>query len=166
MKKQHLKKLLIIRHAKSDQRFFGNDFERPLNERGESDAPMMAARLVKEKIIIDAFISSPAERAKRTAEVFADVYKAANKIIFVSALYHAPVDVFYEVASLLPDDLDTVAVFSHNPGITNFVNSLQTTVTVDNVPTCGIFAVEADIVQWKDFVTCKKTFLLFEYPKK
>ncbi|MBK9486759.1 MAG: hypothetical protein IPO01_16745 [Chitinophagaceae bacterium] len=40
-----MKKLIIIRHAKSDQSFFGNDFERPLNERGKSDAPLMAKRL-------------------------------------------------------------------------------------------------------------------------
>jgi len=37
-----LKKLFIIRHAKSDQSFYGNDFERPLNDRGKKDAPMMA----------------------------------------------------------------------------------------------------------------------------
>jgi len=162
-----LKKLLIVRHAKSDQRFFGNDFERPLNERGKTDAPVMANRLLKQKITIDAFVASPAERAKRTVEIFTDVYNVSHEeIIFASALYHAPAEVFYEVVASLPDHLDNVALFSHNPGISHFVNSLQTAVTIDNMPTCGIFAVEADILQWRDFAKCKKTFLLFEYPKK
>lgn len=161
-----MKKLFIIRHAKSDQNFFGNDFERPLNERGKNDAPMMAERLLKKQGRIDAFVASPARRAKQTAEYFADVYKSpADKVIFISALYHAAAEVFYEVIAALPDDLNTVAVFSHNPGITYFVNSLQTKVAVNNMPTCGIFALEVDIRQWKEFLKAEKNFLFFDYPK-
>ena len=55
-----MKTLYIIRHAKSDQSFFGNDFERPLNERGKTDAPMMAKRLLDKKIEIELLVSSPA----------------------------------------------------------------------------------------------------------
>ena len=162
-----MKKLFIIRHAKSDQSFFGNDFERQLNERGKTDAPVMARRLLKAEKDIDAFIASPAARAKQTAEFFAEADKNKTAdIIFISALYHASAEVFYEVIAALPDHLNTVALFSHNPGITYFVNSLKTKVSVDNMPTCGIFAVETDILQWKDFAKCNKSFLLFEYPKK
>ena len=161
-----LKKLFIIRHAKSVQSFYGNDFERPLNDRGKKDAPMMAERLIKQQKNIDAFVASPAKRAKQTAEAFATAYKAAaDKIIFFSALYHAAANVFYEVIVSLPDNLHTVAIFSHNPGITYFVNSLQTKVSVDNMPTCGIFAVQVDIEHWKDFLTAGKTCLFFDYPK-
>ena len=66
------KTLLIIRHAKSSWDAAGTltDFERPLNERGKKDAPEMAARLKKRNIKVDAFISSPAKRAKKTAELF------------------------------------------------------------------------------------------------
>jgi phosphohistidine phosphatase len=162
-----MKKLLIIRHAKSDQSFFGNDFERPLNERGKADAPMMANRLLKKNMVIDAFMSSPAKRAKKTAELFAEVFKVPqNDIFFSSALYHATVDVFNEVVLGLPDHFNTVALFSHNPGITYFVNSLQIKAHADNMPTCGIFAVEADILHWKDFFKSNKTFLFFDFPKK
>ena len=65
------KTLLIIRHAKSSWDIGTlTDFERPLNERGKRDAPEMAARLKKRNIKIDAFVSSPAKRAKKTAELF------------------------------------------------------------------------------------------------
>ena len=162
-----MKNLLIIRHAKSDQSFFGNDFERPLNERGKTDAPMMAGRLVKKNITVDAFVSSPAKRAKKTAAFFAGAYKIPEaEIILVSALYNAPADAFYEVVAALPDQFNTVALFSHNPDITYFVNSLHTKVRVDNMPTCGIFAVDANITEWKDFLKTNKTFLFFDYPKK
>ena len=161
-----MKTLFIIRHAKSDQSFFGNDFERPLNERGISDAPMMAKRMLDKKIKIEALVASPAIRAKQTAELFAATLKKTDEeIIFISALYHAPAEVFYEVIAALPENLDAVALFSHNPGITYFVNSLQATVEINNMPTCGIFAVQADIKQWSGFVKAKKEFLFFDYPK-
>lgn len=161
-----MKKVFIIRHAKSDQTFYGNDFERPLNDRGKKNAPLMAERLFKLQKAIDAFIASPAKRAKQTALAFATVFEAPEeKIIFISALYHAPANVFYDVIAALPDNLNSVAIFSHNPGITYFVNSLHEKVNVDNMPTCGIFAVEADIEHWKDFIKAKKNFLFFDYPK-
>jgi phosphohistidine phosphatase len=161
-----LKKLFIIRHAKSDQSFFGNDFERPLNERGKADAPEMAKRLL-EKVKPEGLVASPAARAKRTAELFAETMKVPlEDIVFVSALYHARSEVFYEVIAELSDELETVAIFSHNPGITHFVNSLDTSVQVDNMPTCAIFAVSADTKNWSGFSKAKKELLFFDYPKK
>jgi phosphohistidine phosphatase len=162
-----LKQLFIIRHAKSDQSFFGNDFERPLNERGRSDAPLMAKRLLDKKYKIDTLVSSPAVRAKQTAELFSEILKMpAPEIIFISALYHASPEIFYEVVSGLPDDMNVIAIFSHNPGISYFVNSLGTGTKVDNMPTCAVFGVSADITAWSGFNKAKKEFLLFNYPKK
>ena len=161
-----MKTVFVIRHAKSDQSFFGNDFERPLNERGKADAPAMAKRLLDKNIKIDALVSSAAVRAKNTAEAFATTLQIPfDEIIFVSALYHAPSEVFYDSIAALPDNLNTIALFSHNPGITYFVNSLTLT-RIDNMPTCAVFAIEADIAKWKEFDKTKKDFLFFDYPKK
>jgi phosphohistidine phosphatase len=160
-----VKTLLIIRHAKSDQRFFGNDFDRPLNDRGKADAPVMAQRLLYKKIAIDAFISSPAKRAKKTAEIFCTAYKRfTDELIFVTPLYHAPSEVFYDVIQHIDDHIATAALFAHNPGITDFVNSLTNT-RIDNMPTCGIFAVAIPILNWAEFAKAEKAFLFFDYPK-
>jgi phosphohistidine phosphatase len=162
-----LKTLFIIRHAKSDQNFWGNDFERPLNERGRSDAPVMAKKLLDKKYKPEALVSSPAVRAKQTAGAFAEIFKMPpDSIIFISALYHAPKDVFYETVAALPVHLNAVAIFSHNPGITYFVNSLNSGTRIDNMPTCGIFAVSADVTNWAGFSKAKKEFLFFDSPKK
>jgi phosphohistidine phosphatase len=161
-----LKQLFIIRHAKSDQSFWGNDFERPLNERGRSDAPVMAKRLLDKKYTIDALVSSPAKRAKKTAELFAETLKIpASEIIYISALYQASAQVLFEVVAGLPNELSSVAIFSHNPGISYFVNSLAAGAGVDNMPTCAIFAVSADIADWAHFKSGKKEFLFFDFPK-
>ena len=66
-----MRQLLLIRHAKSDWGDFSlPDFDRPLNERGKRDAPVMAQRLLDKKITIDAFVSSPAKRAKKNSQSF------------------------------------------------------------------------------------------------
>ena len=159
-----MKTLLIIRHAKAESSFTLNDFERPLNERGKKDAPVMAQRLLDKKIIIDAFVSSPAKRAKKTAELFYEIYKAHDDINLISALYHAPAEIFFDVIKEVDDKFDTIAVFAHNPGITYFVNQL-TAVRIDNMPTSAVFAVTINCNSWKDFAKAKKDFLFFDYPK-
>lgn len=162
-----MKQVILIRHAKSDQHFWGNDFERPLNDRGKADAYLMSKRLMNRQMDIDAWISSPAKRARKTAEIFTGVFGLTpDKIDFVSALYHAPPELFDEVIRMLPDELNSVALFSHNPGISYFVNALVPGTRVDNMPTCGIFAVSATTHRWLDFSLSKKQFLFFDYPKK
>lgn len=142
-----------------------NDFDRPLNDRGHRDAPMMAKRLLHKQISIDAFIASTAKRAFTTATYFAEAYGLKEKnIIRVPELYHAAASVFYHVITKVDDAFNTIAVFSHNPGISEFVNEL-TDASIDNVPTCGIFAVTIHTDTWKDFITAKKDFWFFDYPK-
>jgi phosphohistidine phosphatase len=161
-----LKSLLLIRHAKSD---WGDltlkDFDRPLNDRGKRDAPVMAHRLLDKKIKIDAFISSPAKRARKTAELFASQYKQDKKdIIFFDKLYLADTEAFFDIISQTDDDYSSIAVFSHNEGITQFANQLSD-VRVDDMPTCSIFAVKMELKKWKDFREAEKEFWFFDYPK-
>lgn len=161
-----MKSLLLIRHAKSD---WGDltlkDFDRPLNDRGKRDAPVMAHRLLDKKVKIDAFISSPAKRAKKTAELFASQYKQDKKdIIFFDKLYLADTEAFFDVISQTDDDHSAIAVFSHNEGITTFANQLSD-VRVDDMPTCSIFAVKMELKKWKDFREAEKEFWFFDYPK-
>ena len=161
-----VKQLLLIRHAKSSWDDFSiNDFDRPLNDRGKKDAPVMAKRLLDKAIAIDAFISSPAKRAKRTAEIIAKEYKIEkDSILFFDELYLARPSIFIDVISKTNDRYNTIAVFSHNEGITEFANSLTGTKT-DNIPTCGIFAIKIKAKHWKDFETAEKEFWFFDYPK-
>lgn len=161
-----MKTLLTIRHAKSSwENAIVNDMERPLNERGRRDAPAMAQRLLKSGVRIDLFISSPAKRAKTTAELFVHEFGGKKEdILFVPDLYHAPAQTFRDVIVTLDNRFDTIALFSHNPGITAFVNTL-TSVRVDNMPTCGIFAVKSEAASWDEFVKAGKEFWFFDYPK-
>jgi phosphohistidine phosphatase len=160
------KTLLLIRHAKSS--WEGDniaDFERPLNERGKRDAPDMAKRLVKQKQAIDLFVSSPAKRAKRTAEYFAREFNVdEDKILFKPRLYHAARLDFIETIQELNDRATQVAIFSHNPGITDFASSLTST-RIDDMPTCAIIAFKIMTDRWAEFEKAEKSFLFFDFPK-
>jgi phosphohistidine phosphatase len=160
------KQLLLIRHAKSDWSTPSlGDFDRPLNERGKRDAPVMAHRLLDKKIKIDAFIASPAKRAKRTASIFVKEYKRdKDEIIFKEELYAAATTVFYDVIVKANDKFNSIAIFSHNPGITDFANSL-TDARIDNIPTCGIFAIKIKTKHWSNFKEAEKEFWFSDYPK-
>jgi phosphohistidine phosphatase len=160
-----MKSLLLVRHAKSSWDFNVEDFDRPLNDRGNKNAVEMAKRLLKKDIKIDAFVSSPALRALSTAVHFVDEYgKKVKNIITVPSLYEAASETFFTVIEEFDNDFKTAAVFSHNPGITDFANRLTTT-SVDDMPTCAIFAVKADIKKWKDFRNAEREFWFFDYPK-
>ena len=86
-------------------------------------------------------------------------------ILFLSKSYMAPVrKFFFDVISKLKNKYETVAIFSHNPGLTDFANQL-TDAKIDNIPTCSIFAVKADTDKWADFQNAKKEFWFFDSPK-
>ena len=161
-----MKTLLLIRHAKSSWKGEAlPDFERPLNERGKKDAPEMARRLKARGVQIDAFISSPAKRAKNTAKLFMQVFAAnENYLILVPELYEVSLLSFKKAVENISDTFNTVALFAHNPGITDFVNSLESK-PVDDMPTCAVYAINMHGNSWIEIQVVDKEFLFFDYPK-
>ncbi|HEY0060003.1 MAG TPA: histidine phosphatase family protein [Flavisolibacter sp.] len=161
-----MRKLVIVRHAKSSWAEPGQpDIERPLNDRGKADAPEMARRVEEKGLKVDHLLSSPAKRAHKTAKLFAgELGLDKDDIQLAPELYEALPEAFYKVVSTLSDKHKTVALFSHNPGITGFVNTL-TNVHVDDMPTCAVFAVSIETDSWANFKTAEKKFLFFDYPK-
>jgi len=161
-----MKTLILIRHAKSSWDHPGlSDFDRPLNERGTKDAPDMAKRLKEKGISLDHLVSSPAKRARKTANYFAEEFGfGKDDIKLVEDLYMATESAFLNAVTNINDKYKTVALFSHNPGITEFASSL-TNVRIDDMPTCAMFALQIDTDSWKDFEKAEKKFLFFDYPK-
>ncbi len=161
-----MKTLFLIRHAKSVNHFAAaSDFDRGLNEKGIKDATEMAKRLVKKNIMIGQFVSSTAVRAKTTAVIFIRQYnRKPEEISLKPELYQASGEIFEQVISSLDDQFDRVAIFAHNPGITDYASSLTNT-HISNMPTSSIFAVASEVKSWQDFPIAEKIFLFFDSPK-
>jgi len=158
------KKIFLVRHAKSSWTDFSlSDFERPLDERGRRDAPVMSEYLKNKGIVPKAMISSPAMRAKTTAQVFDNIFHVG--ISYVDALYHGHPEDFMNELYGLGEDVDCVMLFAHNPGIT-FAANLVDFGCIDNVPTCGVVELELDSnILWSHSDWNKMTLITIHSPK-
>jgi phosphohistidine phosphatase len=162
--------LILIRHAKSDWGTISQrDYERPLNQRGKKDAPEMGRRLrEKHNITPDLIIASPAVRAASTAKLIAaEVGYDPEQIRWVEKLYHCTVEVFEEVITGgdIADDIKTVFIFAHNPGISLFAHYAVPALMLEDMPTCGVVGLTFNAEHWSDYATAKHVPLFFDYPK-
>jgi len=117
------RELLILRHAKSswdDPEL--DDFDRPLNGRGERDADRMGRYLVDADLVPELVISSPARRAGQTAKrACCQMGLPPNRIDFRQNLYHAGTGDLCRVVSQCPGKVARLMLVGHNPGLEDFV---------------------------------------------
>jgi phosphohistidine phosphatase len=160
-----MKMLYVIRHAKSSWSEPGlDDFDRPLNDRGQSDAPEMARRMKAKGIQPDLIITSTAERARKTAGIFADVLGYPSEAIVLKPdLYETDIDTVFDVVHQIDPQASHVFIFGHNPTFTYFVNDLASA-RIDNIPTCGIAAIALN-GDWQEAEEDSGSLVWFDYPK-
>jgi phosphohistidine phosphatase len=161
-----MKDLYIVRHAKSswdDDSL--DDFDRPLNKRGNRDAPAMAERLRKAQVKPDLLISSPANRALLTATFIAEGIGISKEDIETNDdMYLADPQTILDIIRDVPEEVNTLMIFGHNPGLTMFANELADT-DIDNIPTTGIVRISFVGKKWKDLAWQKGDLVFFDYPK-
>ena len=162
-----MKQLFIVRHAKTEWAGSGkSDFSRSLTPSGIHEAKVMAEKLAEENIKIDILLCSSAFRARETASFLSPSVLHDNKmLIHIDELYLATSQLLNQTIEMLKNSINHVMIIAHNPGITDWVNSMTEQIKIDEMPTCGVFAVSSDVIDWKDFENSKKHFLFFDYPK-
>ena len=120
-----MKTILLMRHAKSDWGAqYATDFERPLNARGQRDAPVMAAFLASHKLLPELIISSPAQRARLTAQFVSKERTFSGELRFDRRIYLASPAMLLDVVQELPDEVETAMLVGHNPGMEDLVELL------------------------------------------
>jgi phosphohistidine phosphatase len=162
-----MKRLTLLRHAKSS---WGqpdlDDQDRPLNQRGQRDTPIMGRRLVAHGVRPSLIITSPAKRARQTAKLLArEIGYPIEFMHTEKSLYLADPATILGVIEGQEDTFSDIVVCAHNPGITDLANQLCSQ-SIDNVPTCGMVIVEAGTDSWIEIVNSPRTFIAFDYPKK
>lgn len=160
-----MKTLYLVRHAKSSWNIDGiDDIERPLNERGYTDAHAMAKRLSK-KVHPGIIVTSPAIRAVSTALIFSRVFEtAASAIQIHPLLYDTGSKQYLQVISALSDEYSSAFLFGHNPIITEAANMLAGTQLVD-MATTGIVGVEFEVMTWKKVNEAHGRMIFYDFPK-
>lgn len=161
-----MKILTLVRHAKSSwENSTLGDRERPLNERGEQDAPQIGKRLVAAGIRPSLIISSPALRAWTTARILAQ--EIGYPIEFLQredGLYMASLDEILDVLVAQDAEFNNLLLVGHNPGLTTFANYLVPGLT-SNLPTAGVVAVQFDHPDWNLYSRPAMELLTYDFPK-
>jgi phosphohistidine phosphatase len=162
-----MKHLWLVRHAKSSWKDPSlGDFDRPLNRRGLSDAPEMGRRLAAGSTRPQVLVSSPAVRAKTTAEfIAAALGYPAEEIRWEDRIYHASTFELIRLIRQMADDIESAMFFGHNPTMTDAANVLSGS-SIENVPTCGVVQLHLDIPSWAQVEDGVAHLLDFDYPKR
>ncbi|ABG59600.1 SixA phosphatase family protein [Cytophaga hutchinsonii] len=160
------KTLILIRHGKSDWSNNGEkDFDRPLNNRGNMDAPRMGGKLHDMGIMPDLIVSSPSLRTTLTAEYICEqIHYPFEKVDFQEDIYEASVRTLLKVVNELDEKNQTVIIVGHNPGFSYLAEYLSGTV-VGNIPTCGIVELTFDLDTWSMVSQNTAKLKNFIYPK-
>ncbi|WGK64338.1 SixA phosphatase family protein [Croceiramulus getboli] len=145
-----MKTLYLVRHAKSSWEYDVIDHQRPLNERGLSDAPLIAAHVAGLIETPDLFMSSDAVRALTTANFYAKAFGVPTEDIRLNHdLYDFDGRQLVREVKKLPNAHDRVMVFGHNHAMTFFVNEFGSK-PIGNVPTAAFTAIQFDIDDWEN----------------
>jgi len=161
------KTLTIVRHAKSSWKDAAlSDRERPLNGRGKRDAPEMGRRIHAANIRPSLVLSSPAVRAFTTAKIVAAQIGYPKEFLQRERdLYLASVETLIDVVAAQDVTFNSIMLFGHNPGLTDFVNYLVPGLT-DNLPTAGVVAVQFESDDWSLRDRPGIELVLHDWPKK
>jgi len=160
-----MKKLYIIRHAKSDWNDESlDDYDRPLNSRGLKDAPLMGKFLKSKNIKPDLIVSSPALRAITTAQLIAKEVDYEKAITPNQYIYEAYVTALQEIVEYLHDSNQSVFLVGHNPGVSALAYMLCD--SKENFSTCAILEIEFSCNSWMDASKENSKIISYEYPKK
>ncbi len=172
-----MKRLFLLRHAKavaatpSDE-----DRERPLMERGRDDARAMGDYLNKTHGSPDCVLCSPSARTVETWDIVSRGLDAMPDMRLVEALYLAPWSVILKLVRTMHDDVSTVLVIGHNPGMEELADILtrkpkgsaekkRTEALDEKFPTATLAVFHFDTEKWKNIAAGEGELADFKKPK-
>lgn len=167
MDDKHGKYLSFMRHAKSSWRYPElHDYDRPLNERGLADAPIMGRKLKKMGISPDMILCSPANRAISTARIICDkINFSLHKLKLDDKIYTATSWQMLDIIKAIDNKYESILVIGHEPMISQTIEIL-TGVSIEKFPTCAFLQMELSISKWSEIIAESGLIKTFEYPKK
>jgi phosphohistidine phosphatase len=161
-----MKRLVIVRHAKAVPYGYDRDFSRDLTERGVEDAGMISQHLKELGILPGMMVSSPANRALQTALIFAgNLGFPEMEVRHESQMYmEFTTAEFLDFVQGFPDEVSTVFVFGHNPGVSYFAERLAKDFYAE-MPTCSTVGIDFGVDKWVEVEGRSGTTAFHIYPK-
>ena len=151
-----MRRLLLLRHAKSGRPPGVSDIDRPLDARGREAAPRMGVYLAREGLHPDLALVSPARRTRETWEAAAAALGAVPMQI-VETIYEAPPAALLAAVRAAPDTAETLILVGHNPGTEALAETLAAdgapaarTRLAQGFPTAALAVITFDVAHWSE----------------
>ena len=140
-----MKQIYILRHAKSSWDNSNlSDFERPLADRGISDAKKMSNFLKDMNIKIDKVLCSNAIRAKETFDLTADGFNfEIDKATYLDKLYFGDTTTIIQDLKELDESLNNILIVGHNPTL-HYLVEILTNESINRFTTCNLATISHD----------------------
>ncbi|MDH3785827.1 MAG: histidine phosphatase family protein [Acidobacteriota bacterium] len=144
-----VKTLLIMRHAKSSWKDPTlEDHERPLNRRGQRDAPRMGRLIKKKGLVPELVLSSTAVRARTTARLVAEACGYEGPVTRLDDLYLSDARAILEILQQLPDESSRVMLVGHNPDLEDLV--LELSGEDETIVTAALAVLQLPVTSWAE----------------
>lgn len=152
-----MRRLMLLRHAKSNWPTGVADRDRPLAARGREAAPMMGRYLADELLLPDLVLISPARRTVETWELVAPMLPEKPATQYEPRIYEAKTDRLLEVVQEIEGDVRTVLMIGHNPGLAELAQRLTghgdryaAARMSQKYPTAGLAVLDFAVDDWRD----------------
>jgi phosphohistidine phosphatase len=168
-----MKRILLLRHAKSDWGADGlDDHDRTLAARGERAAGLMGIHLVQQGLRPDLVLCSSARRAQQTWEQMLERLPEPPLIRVEPDLYLAAAGTLFERLRRLEDGVGVAMFVGHNPGMADLAAALAGAGEARQVervrakfPTAALALIDADVPSWEDLAPEACRLVAFTTPK-
>lgn len=162
-----MKRLILIRHAKSAWDVPVDDHERVLNERGRSSAKAVGDWLTSNGFVPKTIYTSDSARTLETTDIISGRLASSPVIQSMPQMYHGSPGTLLQVLNGAEDDV--VALIAHNPGIGSFASGMVTQMPDDpdfaRYPTCATAVIDFDATAWRDVTPHTGELVAFVTPR-
>jgi phosphohistidine phosphatase len=152
-----MRRLMLLRHAKSNWPEGVADRERPLATRGREAAPVMGRYLAEELLLPDLVLVSPARRTQETWQLVAPMLPEKPAVQHEPRIYEAKTQRLLEVVQETEPVVRTLLMIGHNPGfeelaalLTGHGDRYAAARMSQKYPTCGLAVLDFAVDDWRD----------------
>lgn len=168
-----MKTIFLLRHAKSSwDDASRDDHDRPLNQRGDRAASLVAQFLRQEGLIPDLILCSTARRTRETLARLQAVLGDDHPALIEPDLYLAAADTLFDRLRKVGEDANSVLLIGHNPGLEDLAATLiepRATPLEEKLaakfPTAGFAVIRVPAARWRDLKRQSGSLDLFVIPK-
>ncbi len=152
-----MRRLMLLRHAKSDWPEGVDDHERPLAKRGKQASPLMGIYMAEEGLLPDLVITSTARRARETWELVRAAFARDIAQNREPRFYDAPALNIMDIIKKTRPDVHVLLLVGHNPGFhelaLRFIGEARQSDLLrlqQKYPTAGLVVIDFDVESWTD----------------